>query len=381
MAAQVALARRDSPHRGGQHLRLAVALTGELPHTLAALAAGQISEWRATLIARETACLSVEHRRQVDAELAARPGGMGAMGDRGIAAEARRVGYRLDPYAVTDRAAKAASERRVSLRPAPDAMTWLGALLPAAHGVAAYAALTKDADSRRPHGDERGRGQIMANTLVERLTGQASASAVPVQIQLVMTDRTLLAGDPEPVELDGYGPLPAPLVRGWLRGDDDQLGDDGHGLAEAAQMWVRRLYTAPDTGHLIAMDSNRRCFDGQLRRFLISADRRCRTPWCDAPIRHLDHPLPVAQGGQTTAANSQGLCEACNYTKQTPGWHTILHPDRVVETITPTGHRYHSRPPPVIGQTGAPERASPTHHRTKQHSVIEQHLRDLLNAA
>ncbi|MBA2533278.1 MAG: hypothetical protein H0V23_14460 [Nocardioidaceae bacterium] len=31
VAAQVALARRDSPHRDGQHLGLAVALTGELP--------------------------------------------------------------------------------------------------------------------------------------------------------------------------------------------------------------------------------------------------------------------------------------------------------------------------------------------------------------
>jgi len=31
VTAQVALARRDSPHRGGQHLGLAVALTAELP--------------------------------------------------------------------------------------------------------------------------------------------------------------------------------------------------------------------------------------------------------------------------------------------------------------------------------------------------------------
>lgn len=134
IAAQVALARRDSPTRGGQHLGLAEALTKELPHTLAALADGLITEWRATLVVRETACLSVQHRRQVDAELASRPGGMGAMGDRVIAAEARRAAYRLDPHAVTDRARKAAADRRVSLRPAPDAMAWLGALLPAAQG-------------------------------------------------------------------------------------------------------------------------------------------------------------------------------------------------------------------------------------------------------
>ncbi len=58
IGAQVALARRDSPVKGGRHLGLAQALVGEMPHTLAALSAGLISEWRATILVRETACLS-----------------------------------------------------------------------------------------------------------------------------------------------------------------------------------------------------------------------------------------------------------------------------------------------------------------------------------
>jgi hypothetical protein len=74
IGAQVALARRESPHRGARLLGLAEALVGELPHTLAALAAGEISEWRATLVARETACLSRSDRRVADAELAGRLG-------------------------------------------------------------------------------------------------------------------------------------------------------------------------------------------------------------------------------------------------------------------------------------------------------------------
>lgn len=351
-AAQVALARRDSPNRGGRHLGLAEALVGELPNTLDALERGKISEWRATLVTRETACLSVEHRRQVDAELASCPGGMAAMGDRTIAAEARRIAYRLDPHAVTRRAARAASERRVTLRPAPDSMTWLKTLLPAQQGVAAYAALLKQADTQRSTGDERSRGQVMADTLVERITGQSTADAVPVEIQLVMTDRALLGQDNEPAELDGVGPLPAPLVRNWLRGDPTTSD-----TVKRAKAWIRRLFTSPDTRQLVAMDSHRRCFDGQLRRFVISADRTCRTPWCDAPIRHVDHPVPVAQGGETTAANSQGLCEACNYTKEALGWVTILRPNRVVESITPTGHRYRSQPPSPVGQAGV--RGSP----------------------
>ena len=70
LAAEIALARRESPVRGAQHLGLAKVLVHEMPHTLAALTRGEISEWRATLVALETAVLSREHLIQVDAELA-----------------------------------------------------------------------------------------------------------------------------------------------------------------------------------------------------------------------------------------------------------------------------------------------------------------------
>lgn len=71
VVAQVALARRDSPARGSRHLGLARALTGEMPHTMEHLAAGRITEWRATIVCRETAVLDVARRRDVDARLAA----------------------------------------------------------------------------------------------------------------------------------------------------------------------------------------------------------------------------------------------------------------------------------------------------------------------
>jgi hypothetical protein len=90
VAAQVALARRESPFRGSQHLGLALSLR-EMPHTAAALSRGEVSEWRATLVARETACLSRQDRRVVDEELAARPGGLGSLGDRAVEQEARRI--------------------------------------------------------------------------------------------------------------------------------------------------------------------------------------------------------------------------------------------------------------------------------------------------
>ncbi len=133
MGAQVGLARRDSPFRGGRYLGLAQALTSELPATLAALRAGDISEWRATLVARETACLDPADRRVADAELGPVLAGLG---DREVEAAARAVAYRLDPRAFVDRARGASADRTVTLRPAPDTMSRLGAFLPVAQGVA-----------------------------------------------------------------------------------------------------------------------------------------------------------------------------------------------------------------------------------------------------
>jgi hypothetical protein len=71
VASEIALARRDSPARGARHLQVAKTLVHDMPHTLAALECGALSEWRATLIAREAADLSTANRRIMDAELCA----------------------------------------------------------------------------------------------------------------------------------------------------------------------------------------------------------------------------------------------------------------------------------------------------------------------
>src|SRR3954451_19294976 len=171
LGTEIALARKVSPHQGNRHLGVALALARELPKTFAALAAGEISEWRATLVVRETAVLSVEHRMEVDRQLARHLTGSG-WGDRQVANEARRIGYRLDPGSAIRRVRGAQKDRHVSLRPAPDTMTYLTGFLPVAHGVACKVALMKHADTLKAQGDQRSRSQIMADTLVERLTGQ-----------------------------------------------------------------------------------------------------------------------------------------------------------------------------------------------------------------
>jgi hypothetical protein len=338
-------------------------LVAEMPHTLEALTRGEISEWRATLVARETAVLSREHRIRVDAELA---GTLTTAGDKRVAALAQSIGYRLDPGSALRRVRGATSDRRVGLRPAPDTMSYLTAFVPVAQGVACQVALDREADTRKAQGDPRTRGQIMADTLVERLTGQATATGTPVEINLVITDRTLFEGDQTPAHLDGYGPIPATLAR--------RLTTD------ADKAWIRRLYANPTGTDLVAIDTRRRLFDGPRRQLLVARDQFCRTPWCDAPIRNADHITRHADGGPTTTDNGQGLCAACNQTKEQPRWHTKRTPSsrHTVQTTTPTGHTYLSEAPDPPGGRAARRRALIAASMTFSKSPIEIRIGGLL---
>ncbi len=56
--ADLALARRCSPTLADQHVGVAKALVGEMPETMAALTRGELSEKRAMILVRETACLT-----------------------------------------------------------------------------------------------------------------------------------------------------------------------------------------------------------------------------------------------------------------------------------------------------------------------------------
>jgi hypothetical protein len=52
----------------------------------------------------------------------------------------------------------------------------------------------------------------MADTLVERVTGQAGATDVNVELQIAMPLDALLDANSQAAELDGYRPLPSDLA-------------------------------------------------------------------------------------------------------------------------------------------------------------------------
>ncbi|MGZ8179365.1 HNH endonuclease [Williamsia sp. SKLECPSW1] len=337
LSAEVALARRVSGNAGGRYLGFARAM-GEMPNTFARLRDGSLSEWRATILVRETGYLQVEDRRAIDDALCADPKTLDGVGDRAVEALAKRIAYSRDPHAVVDRNASAPKDRRVSLRPKPDAMVQLSALLPMTAGIAAYAALKKQADLIC-QSDDRTHAQVMADTLLRRLTGVAVPGAIPLAVDVVVSADVLTGASGAAADVPGYGPIPADTARDLIA---DALDHD-------TTVTLRRLFAAPETGALVAMESRARLFPTGLRQFLTRRDVSCRIPYCDAPIAEIDHAHPHHTGGPTTADNGLGECRTHNRQKENPGWQVTTglddHGRHEALVRTPTGHEHRSRAP------------------------------------
>ncbi|MEO6529924.1 MAG: DUF222 domain-containing protein [Specibacter sp.] len=395
IAHQLALARHESPHRGRQLCELSEVLVREMPYSMRAFSQGRISEYKAGLIAKETVFLSLEDRAQVDQSICGDPDAVGLLGNMELGAAARKAAYTLDPQAFVKRHVKAVGDRYVSLRPAADGMTYLTALIPLKQGVRILATLTRVANSVKASGDERGKGQIMADALMHRLlqhapcddgagalgdhrgvpvggsavagtglqaadsrggtSGQLLCTTVDesgISLELVMTDRSLFGSANDPAVLVGYDPIPAPIARSMVL--------DGGGGGSKPQVWLKRLFTHPQTNQLLAMDSHARLFPEGMKEFLRLQDHRCQTPYCDAPIREYDHIKAYAAGGTTSLNNGQGLCSDCNQAKEAPGWSSTRDGEAstagegptITEIRTPTGHRYISTAPPLPGPQG-----------------------------
>lgn len=338
VGAEIGLARRVSRARGSALLGFSRSLLLDLPHTYAALRQGEISEEKARLVATETSWLPREKRQQVDERMAGR---LAEVGVRRLGHEVRALEQTLDQVAAVKHLDRCREERRVTVRPAPGSMAYLTALLPMPQAVAAYANLSKAAASRVGTGASNGctQSQTMADLLVERVTGQDSAGAIPLEVLVVMNDETMFDAGANPAWLPGFGSIPAESARSLIADNDGAV-------------FLRRMYARPADGQLVAMDSSRREFAGLLRRMVTVRDDVCRTPWCEASIKHADHAESFASGGPTSWENASGLCAACNFVKELPGWrHRATAAELTV--ATPTGHRYSVRTRPIDDRIAA----------------------------
>jgi hypothetical protein len=146
----------------------------------------------------------------------------------------------------------------VTTRNLGNGTTRISAIVKQEHAAAVQSSLAAAAASARAAGDPRSSGQVKADTVVERITGLDTAETTPVAANLVVGAETLFGECDEPGTIPGSGPIPAAFCRELVLYP-----------SAAARASLRRLF------------------------------------WED---------------GETSFDNGQGLCETCNYVKETPGW-------------------------------------------------------------
>ncbi|MGI5128288.1 DUF222 domain-containing protein [Pseudonocardia sp. CA-107938] len=345
VVAQVALACRVSPSEARKRLHVARDLHEGLDRVRELFAAGELSEHKVAVIVAATAHLSRSERAWVDEQLAER--GLERLGVGRLGDLARKLAAEVAPEKFLERCREARGGRRVTIRPALDGMADLTAHLPVPEAVACFAALKKAVDEvfTAPDPVTRSRSQIMADTLVERVTGQAVATDVGFAVNVTVPVESLVDPvSPLPAEIPGYGPVPV----WWIT--------SGGGR----KAW-RRLVTKD--GVVIGGDSRQRAFTGSLAAFIRAREgNRCSEPYCDAPVRHIDHIERYSEGGRTEFDNGRGLCEFHNYVRENPDWDVYRAGD-VIVTTTPTGASYVADVGSATRKIRAPHRMRPSRSR------------------
>ncbi|MFC0437876.1 DUF222 domain-containing protein [Kutzneria buriramensis] len=274
-----------------------------------------------------------------------------------------------DPTGYEQRHQKAKADRRVEIRPLPDGMAHLTAILPAVEARMIHDLLCADAKDLPK--DERTTDQKRADAFLDRFLGNVGKRDVQVHVTISM--ETLMGLTEDPALLEGYGPISADTAR--------ELAMDG--------IWRAILLDEHDHADTIGKHTYR---PGRRLKELVGvrAGSVCSAPGCTRPIQEGDHvtpwpkatphsPTSKASAPATTTSNTTPTRSPSTTTAPCTGpphstAPTPPHPTNTdhpggPQTHTPTSHPHRpTRPPPHRAtdphtgqppQSGPPPRATP----------------------
>lgn len=410
---EIALARRVSPAASSFSRGKARRLVQHMPGAVDHLWSGGMTDQQASAISGALDGAGPDTCRRIDDHLREHPEFLHGKGYRRLQAEIRAMVQELEPETSRERAERAARSRHARMTPLADGMARISAVMRAVDAVGVMRSLRTRAESLRAAGERTPLSALEADLLVDdALRGALAtqqpparhsadpagsdpdcASAVPdspfgadsdsadatsesadaatgaaivepprlrpgLDVGIVITDTALLGrdDDAQTAELEGYGTIPAHILRDTLLGrPPGQLRDveDPH-PDETVTAFYRRLYRSPRTGELIGMESRARAFPAGLARMIRWRDTTCRAPWCNARIRHSDHAIPHHRGGTTSYANGQGLCARCNLLKEHGLWVLTPHERRTTSDSDPGAPSGAETDIPIDGEPDAP---------------------------
>jgi hypothetical protein len=223
---------------------------------------------------------------------------------------------------------------------------------------------------------ERTADQRRADAVVEIALAALDNPHLPTQhgqrpaVAITIAQSTLDGSDEQPAELQGYGPIPAPMgrriaaqpgasVRHWTVDEHGRLLD--HQPDTAATGSTGSAGIAGSTG-IAGTDAYEPT--AAITSQVIARDQRCIHPGCRRTARtcQLDHRIPWPDG-PTDVTNLQPLCLRHHRMKHHSNWTVIKNPDGSYDWTSPTKHRYRYRPPELPVPTTHPQKTEPEPER------------------
>lgn len=358
---------RRSPSAAERSLSSARRMVRSMPRMLSALGTGKVTAQVAYATASAMEPLDDLQRRQLDEALHEQMPRLDGAGVKRWRDEVASAIGQLDPQGAADRHHRARRGRHVTFTPGQHGMATVSAQLPALDAKLVHKRLSLEAERLRAVGAREGHGALMADAFADTLIGrEGGMDPVLLEIGLIMTERSLLSPEHGDIaHIEGYGSVPVEMAREQLRialaephaSEGDRYGPEGPQLRPV----MRRLFTHPASGELVAVESRARAFPPAMARFLDWRDLICRAPFCDAAVRQHDHIVPASEGGATSIDNGQGLCAHCNLSKEsdTAGVQRLVDPEasrHLVEWTSTSGITRVTSPSP-LGPT-APDAAA-----------------------
>ncbi len=266
--------------------------------------------------------------------------------------DVRTTELALDAEAADLRHGAARAERGVRMVPAPDAMAWIHALLPAADAATVMTAIGALADRCEP--DD------------ERTADQRRADALTALARRVLDSGRDLGGSPLPRRQRRRPHLEVTVSAGAFHAADDTGGIahlSGYGLVpfravagivEDADVHVLRVDAEGlPVGGADATDGYRP--STELVREVVARDRTCRFHGCSVAAERcdIDHIAPFDPDRpahlQTVASNLQALCRHHHRLKTHGGWYASRDPiSGATLWRSPTGRIHIVSPDPVL---------------------------------
>ncbi|MDQ1581144.1 MAG: hypothetical protein QOD05_1919 [Microbacteriaceae bacterium] len=347
LRAELAAALKIPERTAETQLVVSEALVHDLPDTLVALTAGEISYRHAQILVDHAALLDSATRAALEA--------MALPSARNLTAakferKIRSLREHANPDTIRERHERAACDREVVFAPARDGMAWLSAYLPAVDALGAFTRLSEWA-SNLQHPDEvrtltQLRADVFRDLVIDgqvidgqpgngqpgnALSGNAGRG-VTAKVFVTVPVLTLLGREDLPATLDGYGPIDA---------------DTARMLAGHAPSFVR-LLTHPETGAVLSVGRESYRVPQDLKNWLQVRDATCRFPGCSRQVARceIDHTRDWAHDGQTRHDNLAHLCKSHHTLKHNTDWQVTQARDGTgnLTWTSPAGRNYTTEP-------------------------------------